>query len=104
MGFGEGFFGAGFFFVGGVASGLGAGFLVGGFDGAGLTLADLASLWRADLRRAAVFFLMRPFLTALSSSDWALDRVAAAGDFWKSLRDCLMSFLIFWLFLVRLLA
>ena len=45
----------------------------------GLTPEDLASLAREALRREAVFFLRRPFLTALSSSDWALLREEAEG-------------------------
>ena len=52
--------------VAGAAAGLAAGFLA---VAVGLTPEALASLAREALRREAVFFLRRPFLTALSSSD-----------------------------------
>ena len=44
-----------------------------------LTPASLASLDAAALRREAVFFLMRPFLAALSYSDWREDKFSAEG-------------------------
>lgn len=88
MDFGEGVFVAGFFVVDFLVVGfLVVGFLVvvdlvvvvladlvAGFAAAlavvaGLTPAALAILTRLALRREAVFFLMRPFLAALSYSD-----------------------------------
>ena len=68
----------------------------------GLTPADLASLAMVALRREAVFFLRRPFLTALSYSDWTLEALVAVGDFLKSLRASLMDFLISTFLAVRL--
>lgn len=68
----------------------------------GELLTDLASLATAALRREAVFFLRRPFLTALSYSDWTLLAFAASGDFLKSLRASLILFLISTFLAVRL--
>lgn len=58
------------------------------------TSAFLANLATAALRREAVFFLIRPFLAALSYSDWILDRVAVVGLALNALRADLMDFLI----------
>lgn len=69
-----------------------------------LTPEALASLATAALRREAVFFLRRPFLTALSYSDWTAAAPAAVGAFLKSLRAVLMDFLISTLIAVRLTA
>ena len=52
----------------------------------------------AALRREAVFFFRRPFLTALSYSDWIFDIFSAVGLALKFLRASLISFLI-WTFL-----
>ena len=79
-------------------AGLAVDFLVVG----SLTPAVLAILAREALRREAVFFLSRPFLTALSSSDWALLRVEAVGLALNSLVADLMDFLICWFCVVRL--
>lgn len=68
----------------------------------GLTLAALAILATLALRREAVFFLRRPFLTALSYSDWTLLAFAAVGDFLKLLRAVLIFFLIAVFLAVRL--
>lgn len=73
-----------------VAAGLVAVFFV--VDGC--TPAALAVLARFALRRAAVFFLIRPFLTALSSSLCVFDRVAALGFAANALVADLISFLI----------
>ena len=54
----------------------------------------LAIFTKLALRREAVFFLMRPFLAALSYSDWALERFSAVGLALKALRAFLMNFLI----------
>ena len=59
-----------------------------------LTPAALATLARADLRRLAVAFLSRPFLTAVSNSLWALLRVAVLGFGINSLVADLISRLI----------
>jgi len=59
-----------------------------------LTPAILAVLLIWDLRRAAVFLLMRPFLTALSYWDWTMLAVLVLGDFLKFLRAKRMSFLM----------
>lgn len=67
---------------------------------AGLALA-LANLASAALRREAVFFFMRSFLTALSYSDWARERFLADGSALKTLRAALMDFLISALCAVR---
>lgn len=48
---------------------LGVGFVVFLADLANFMPADLAILARADLRREAVFFFIKSFLTALSYSD-----------------------------------
>lgn len=73
-----------------------AGFLAGaGFlRVVGLTPADLASLATLALRRLAEFFLSRPFLTALSYSDWTLLALFVVGFFLKSLRAVRIFFLI----------
>lgn len=44
-----------------------------------LTPVALAILCKEALRRAAVLGFKRSFLTALSSSDWALERFSAEG-------------------------
>ena len=61
---------------------------------ASLTPAALAMACNLALRREAVFFLRRFFLTALSYSDWALLRVSGVGLDLKVLKATLMSFLI----------
>lgn len=72
-----------------------AGFLAAGFLAASsLTPASLAALLRALLRRATVFFFKRPFLTAVSNSEWAAANVVAVGFAWKALTADLMSFLM----------
>lgn len=96
-----GFFAAGFlagaFLAAGLAAGafFAAGFLAAGFLAASsLTPASLAALLRALLRRATVFFFKRPFLTAVSNSEWAAAKVVAVGFAWKALTADLMSFLM----------
>lgn len=69
-----------------------------------LTPAALAMAWSLALRREAVFFFKRSFLTALSYSDWILDKVSEEGLVLKALRAALMSFLIPLLCSVRLTA
>ncbi len=49
---------------------------------------------KLDFRREAVFFLRRPFLTALSYSDWIFAMFSAEGFALKALRASLISFLI----------
>lgn len=61
----------------------------------------LENLARAALRREAVFCLSKPFLTALSYSDWIFAMVSAVGEVLKALSAALMSFLICWLCAVR---
>ena len=68
------------------------------------TPAAEAIAWSLALRREAVFFLRRCFLTALSYSDWAFARVSTVGLDLKALRAALMSFLIPLLCSVRLTA
>ncbi len=69
-----------------------------------MALAALANLAREALRREAVFFLSKPFLTALSYSDWALAMFAGVGLALKALRAVLISLLISLLCSVRLTA
>lgn len=69
-----------------------------------LAPADLANLARLALRREAVFFFRRPFLTALSYSDWILAMASLVGLSLKIFKADLMSFLICWLCSVRLTA
>jgi hypothetical protein len=92
------FFAAGFFAA---AAFLAGAFLVAGFLAGALAAAFLASSFTpaffaaaasADLRREAVFFLIRPFLTALSSSLCAVERVSALGAATKALTAALISF------------
>lgn len=83
-----------------------AGFLAGALAAAGfavvffavvaviLTPASLAILCRPLLRRAAVFFLIKPFLTAVSSSRCAAAKVSAVGLTINALVADLISFLI----------
>ena len=72
-----------------------AGFLAAGFLAASsLTPASLAALLRALLRRATVFFFKRPFLTAVSNSEWAAANVVAVGFARKALTADLISFLM----------
>ena len=73
-----------------VAAGLVAGFLA----ASKVTPAFLAILLNALFRRAAVFFLIRPFLTAVSISLWAAESVLALGAAEKALTAVLISFLI----------
>lgn len=103
-----GFFATGFFATAGFAAAgffAGAAFAATGFlvaagfavvfvAVAGFTPAALAAFASPDLRRAAVFFLIRPFLTALSISLCAFDNVSAAGVATKAFVAVLMSFLI----------
>ena len=63
---------------------------------------SLASLATRDLRREAVFFLSKPFLTALSYSLWIFFMFSAVGLALKFLRAALMAFLISWFLAVRL--
>lgn len=102
------FFAAGFLVAAGLVAAaffgaalVAAGFFVAGFvvvvflaAVAGLTPASLACLAMAALRRDAVFFLIKPFLTALSSSLWALAAVSAVGLAANALLAVLISFLI----------
>ena len=61
----------------------------------------LASLDAAALRREAVFFLIKPFLAALSYSDWSLERFSAEGSVLRAFNAVLMDFLISLLCSVR---
>lgn len=72
-------------------AGFAAGFLVAASN---VTPAFLAILLNALFRRAAVFFLIKPFLTAVSISLCAAARVFALGSAEKALTAVLMSFLI----------
>lgn len=67
-----------------------AGFLV----ASNVTPAFLAILLNALFRRAAVFFLIKPFLTAVSISLCAAARVFVLGSAEKALTAVLMSFLM----------
>ena len=62
--------------------------------GATLAPAAFAILARLALRRLAVFFLIRPFLAALSYSDCAFEAFAAVGFSLNALRAALIAFLI----------
>ena len=62
--------------------------------GAALVPAAFAILARLALRRLAVFFLIRPFLAALSYSDCAFEAFAAVGFSLNALRAALIAFLI----------
>ena len=73
-----------------VAAGFAAGFLA----VSNVTPAFLAILLNALFRRAAVFFLIKPFLTAVSISLCAAARVFALGSAEKALTAVLMSFLM----------
>ncbi len=70
---------------------------LGDFSALAGVVAFLANLARAALRREAVFFFIRSFLTALSNSDWALERFSRVGLALKALSAVLMAFLISWL-------
>ena len=59
-----------------------------------VTPAFLAILLNALFRRAAVFFLIKPFLTAVSISLCAAARVFVLGSAEKALTAVLMSFLM----------
>lgn len=85
---------------------LAAGFLAAGLAAlaAGLAPAALAILTAAALRREAVFFFIRSFLTALSYSDWSLARFSAVGLALNALRADLIARLISWLCSVCLTA
>lgn len=65
-------------------------------------LSSLESLARRALRREAVFFFKRPFLTALSYSLWIFFMFSAVGFALKFLRAVLIAFLISWFLRVRL--
>ena len=82
-----GFFAGAFLAVAGFA----AGFLAAASN---VTPAFLAILLNALFRRAAVFFLIKPFLTAVSISLCAAARVFALGSAEKALTVVLMSFLM----------
>lgn len=82
-----GFFAGAFLAVAGFA----AGFLAAASN---VTPAFLAILLNALFRRAAVFFLIKPFLTAVSISLCAAARVFALGSAEKALTAVLMSFLM----------
>ena len=79
---------------------LAAGFFAGAFlvavflAVAGFAAGFLAILLNALFRRAAVFFLIKPFLTAVSISLCAAARVFALGSAEKALTAVLMSFLM----------
>ena len=73
---------------------LAAGFVVGFLAASNVTPAFLAILLNALFRRAAVFFLIKPFLTAVSISLCAAARVFALGSAEKALTAVLMSFLM----------
>ena len=87
-GFFAGAFLAAVFFA---VAGFAAGFLVAASN---VTPAFLAILLNALFRRAAVFFLIKPFLTAVSISLCAAARVFALGSAEKALTAVLMSFLM----------
>ena len=74
-------------------AGFAAGFLVASVA-SNVTPAFLAILLNALFRRAAVFFLIKPFLTAVSISLCAAARVFALGSAEKALTAVLMSFLM----------
>lgn len=71
-----------------------AGFAAGFLAASNVTPAFLAILLNALFRRAAVFFLIKPFLTAVSISLCAAARVFALGSAEKALTAVLMSFLM----------
>ena len=71
-----------------------AGFAAGFLVASNATPAFLAILLNALFRRAAVFFLIKPFLTAVSISLCAAARVFALGSAEKALTAVLMSFLM----------
>ena len=73
---------------------LAAGFAAGFLAASNVTPAFLAILLNALFRRAAVFFLIKPFLTAVSISLCAAARVFALGSAEKALTAVLMSFLM----------
>ena len=85
-----GFFAGAFLAAVFLAAGFAAGFLV----ASNVTPAFLAILLNALFRRAAVFFLIKPFLTAVSISLCAAARVFALGSAEKALTAVLMSFLM----------
>ena len=84
------------FFVGAFLAAvfLAAGFTAGFLAASNVTPAFLAILLNALFRRAAVFFLIKPFLTAVSISLCAAARVFALGSAEKALTAVLMSFLM----------
>ena len=59
---------------------------------------SLAIFARRDLRREAVFFFKRPFLTALSYSLWIFFMFSAVGLALKFLRAVLIAFFDFLVF------
>ena len=85
-----GFFAGAFLAAVFLAAGFAAGFLV----ASNVTPVFLAILLNALFRRAAVFFLIKPFLTAVSISLCAVARVFALGSAEKALTAVLMSFLM----------
>ena len=87
-----GFFAGGFLAAVFLAvAGFAAGFLAAASN---VTPAFLAILLNALFRRAAVFFLIKPFLTAVSISLCAAARVFVLGSAEKALTAVLMSFLM----------
>ena len=73
---------------------LAAGFAAGFLAASNVTPAFLAILLNALFRRAAVFFLIKPFLTAVSISLCTAARVFVLGSAEKALTAVLMSFLM----------
>ncbi len=65
-------------------------------------LSSLLIFAKRALRREAVFFFKRPFLTALSYSLWIFFIFSAVGLALKFLRAVLIAFLISWFLAVRL--
>lgn len=65
-------------------------------------LSSLLIFAKRALRREAVFFFKRPFLTALSYSLWIFFMFSAVGLALKFLRAVLIAFLISWFLAVRL--
>src|SRR5690606_24984912 len=96
--FGAAFFGA--VFAAGLAAVFVAAFLA--VPSASLTPASFATLARLALRRAAVFFEMSFFLTAVSISLWAAERPVALGFSRNDLTASLTSRLVATLRLRRL--
>lgn len=69
-----------------------------------MLLSSFARRATRDLRREAVFFFIRPFLTALSYSLWIFFMFSAVGAALKVLRASLMSRLMSRFLAVRFVA